>query len=156
MRFSPLFSSPLLIRSPPNYLDQPADFAHEIAGSLRFFVDYARGKPGTHGPRVPSLEARNGQKPGTHMKMNFGEAFGLAPRPYARAATGMSASAASYEDSGSGHGPSRRGTGQGNAGESVSLGAVRARGESLDERERLAPYQYEDDMSSSGHGGRGY
>ena len=77
---------------------------------------------------MPSLEARNGQKAGTHTKMNFGEAFGLAPRPYARAATGMSASAASYDDSGSGHGPSRRGTGQGNAGESVSLGAVRARG----------------------------
>ena len=155
MRFLSLFLCHLLIHS-PTPSGQTADFAHEIGGSLRFFIDYARGKPGTHGPRVPSLEARNGQKAGTHTKMNFGEAFGLAPRPYARAATGMSASAASYDDSGSGHGPSRRGTGQGNAGESVSLGAVRARGESLDERERLAPYQYEDDMSSSGHGGRGY
>jgi hypothetical protein len=43
------------------------DFAIEIFGSLKFFIDYARGKPHTHAPRVtPGPDGR---------KVDFGEAF---------------------------------------------------------------------------------
>lgn len=42
------------------------DFAQEIYGSLRFFVDYMRGKPYARTPR------ENGQA-----NMDFGEAFGV-------------------------------------------------------------------------------
>ena len=38
-----------------------ADFVEEIWGSLKFFIDYARGKPGTHTPKKD--------------KSTFGQAF---------------------------------------------------------------------------------
>jgi hypothetical protein len=45
------------------------DFIVEILGSLKFFVDYARGKPGAHAPRTqPGPDGR---------KVDFGEAFGV-------------------------------------------------------------------------------
>ncbi|CAL1702876.1 unnamed protein product [Somion occarium] len=49
------------------------DFAIEIYGSLKFFVDYFRGKPHAHGPRLTEID--NEGK--TYTKMNFGEAFGV-------------------------------------------------------------------------------
>ena len=58
-----------------------ADFAHEIAGSLKFFVDYMRKKPGTHGPRIPVTDSA-----GKQTKMDFGQAFGISPRPGSYAA----------------------------------------------------------------------
>ncbi|KAF8968510.1 organic solute transporter Ostalpha-domain-containing protein [Flammula alnicola] len=49
-----------------------ADFILEIFGSLRFFVDYARGRPLAHGHghRVPN-------EVGQPTKMNFGQAFAV-------------------------------------------------------------------------------
>lgn len=44
----------------------------EIFGSVRFFFDYARGKPSTHGPGRRKSIVQDG-KP----KMNFGDAFGV-------------------------------------------------------------------------------
>ena len=91
---------------PPHPPTPTADFAHEIGGSLRFFVDYARGKPGTHGPRVAPVGAGDplGHAPRARAKMDFGEAFGLSPRPYARPPPGMRMSvrgaAAGYGGSG--------------------------------------------------------
>ncbi|KAF8797823.1 DUF300-domain-containing protein [Phlegmacium glaucopus] len=48
------------------------DFALEIFGSLRFFFDYMRGKPSTHG------QPREGGK------KDFGEAFGVKPTTTSR------------------------------------------------------------------------
>ena len=45
-----------------------ADFFAEIYSSLKFFVDYMRGKPGTKSSDMKRMEGR---------KMDFGEAFGL-------------------------------------------------------------------------------
>ncbi|KAH9850854.1 DUF300-domain-containing protein [Lenzites betulinus] len=98
-----------------------SDFAHEIAGSIRFFIDYWRGKPGTHGPRVDVTDSVTGK---THAKMDFGEAFGVAPRPYDRAAYPMSTSTATSASGGRGAAP-------------------RPPRESYDENVRLAPYSYE-------------
>ncbi|OBZ73347.1 hypothetical protein A0H81_06700 [Grifola frondosa] len=55
-----------------------SDFAIEIAGSLKFFVDYFRGKPYAHGPRVKVIDGEGK----THTRVDFGEAFGVAPHPY--------------------------------------------------------------------------
>ncbi|RDB24596.1 hypothetical protein Hypma_008230 [Hypsizygus marmoreus] len=49
-----------------------SDFAYEILGSLRFFVEYARGKPQTHGHGHRVAVDLHG-----HTKMDFGEAFGV-------------------------------------------------------------------------------
>jgi len=49
------------------------DFAIEIFGSLKFFVDYARGRPTAHGHghRVPTTDNND------HSKMTFEQAFGV-------------------------------------------------------------------------------
>ncbi|KAL1940982.1 hypothetical protein VTO73DRAFT_7618 [Trametes versicolor] len=111
-----------------------SDFAHEIAGSLRFFVDYARGKPGTHGPRVDVTDSATGK---THAKMDFGEAFGVAPRPtvYPMSTSASSAVAAPRSGSWRGEPPRPR--------------------ESYDENVRLAPYAYEGGNTSGGIAGVG-
>ncbi|KZT29990.1 DUF300-domain-containing protein, partial [Neolentinus lepideus HHB14362 ss-1] len=46
-----------------------SDFVTEIFGSLKFYIDYALGKPGTHGVR--QTDAQGNPKP------SFGEAFGF-------------------------------------------------------------------------------
>lgn len=49
------------------------DFLVEIFGSLKFFVDYARGKPATHsGRRADAAIVNNYNK-----RMDFGQAFGV-------------------------------------------------------------------------------
>jgi len=50
-----------------------SDFAVEIFGSLKFFVDYARGRPTAHGHghRVPTTDSND------HPKMTFEQAFGV-------------------------------------------------------------------------------
>lgn len=120
----------ILLLTPPC----TADFAHEIAGSLRFFVDYARGKPGTHGPRVDVTDSATGK---THAKMDFGEAFGVAPRPtvYPMSTSASSAVAAPRSGSWRGEPPRPR--------------------ESYDENVRLAPYAYEGGNTSGGIAGVG-
>ncbi|KAI1793720.1 organic solute transporter Ostalpha-domain-containing protein [Ganoderma leucocontextum] len=106
-----------------------SDFAHEIWGSLKFFVDYVRGKPGTHGARVTIMDA-NGN---ATVKKTYGEAFG-----FERSASGVSSLSSA--------GGSRiRG---GGGGESMSMSAVRAPRESFEENVRLAPYTY----AGSGNG----
>ncbi|KAI0824333.1 DUF300-domain-containing protein [Trametes gibbosa] len=118
-----------------------SDFAHEIAGSLRFFIDYWRGKPGTHGSRVDVTDSATGK---THTKMDFGEAFGVASRPYDHAAYPMSTSSAI---SGAASVGPRGASGVG--------GARPPRG-SYDDNVRLAPYTYEggntSGMLTSGQG----
>ncbi|KAL4248976.1 Organic solute transporter Ostalpha-domain-containing protein [Abortiporus biennis] len=54
------------------------DFLIEIYGSLKFFVDYARGKPNTHGPRL-TVTDMDGK---VYTKMDFGEAFGVENASY--------------------------------------------------------------------------
>lgn len=51
-----------------------ADFVREIWGSLKFFVDYWRGKQYTHG--VPT-EALDDLDEGAHGQTTFGQAFGV-------------------------------------------------------------------------------
>jgi hypothetical protein len=46
-----------------------SDFVVEILGSLKFFIDYARGKPNTHSTRI--AKGSDGRK------LDFGEAFGV-------------------------------------------------------------------------------
>ncbi|EMD36088.1 hypothetical protein CERSUDRAFT_115994 [Gelatoporia subvermispora B] len=50
-----------------------SDFAVEIAGSVKFFVDYFTGKPYAHGPRVKEAGA-DGK---VRARPGFGEAFGV-------------------------------------------------------------------------------
>ncbi|KAF8484305.1 DUF300-domain-containing protein [Gautieria morchelliformis] len=49
-----------------------SDFAVEIWSSLRFFVDYAMGKPNTHTPRPAALANRSPSR-----RPTFGDAFGI-------------------------------------------------------------------------------
>jgi len=49
------------------------DFLVEIFGSLKFFADYARGKPSTHSGRRPDAEIVNNY----NKRMDFGQAFGV-------------------------------------------------------------------------------
>jgi len=82
-----------------------SDFAIEIWGSLRFFVRYMLGRPGTHGPASPPLPLDSGTGPGLGIgagpgtgtastddpendmkfhprppvKRDFGSAFGIGP-----------------------------------------------------------------------------
>ncbi|KAJ7596533.1 DUF300-domain-containing protein [Mycena floridula] len=99
-----------------------ADFAREIGGSLKFFVDYARGAPSAHGHghRASRLNA-DGRQP----KMNFAEAFGVENSGYyAKPRTGAASAASDSE--------------YGNA---VYGG--------FDEDIRLAPYNYGDHGTSN-------
>ncbi|GJJ14453.1 hypothetical protein Clacol_008717 [Clathrus columnatus] len=48
------------------------DFGYEIIASLRFFVDYARNKPGTHTQKTT-------QNVGPNDRPDFGQAFGFHP-----------------------------------------------------------------------------
>ncbi|RPD55176.1 DUF300-domain-containing protein [Lentinus tigrinus ALCF2SS1-7] len=121
-----------------------ADFAHEIAGSIKFFVDYARGKPGTHGPRIGVTD-----ETGKQTKMDFGQAFGLSPRTNTAYSSGINGYASSSSEM-------QMQTQRVNsvpppypprtlrAGESMSMSAVRAPRASYDENVRLEPYSYED------------
>nr|VWP01546.1 Glucose transporter rco-3 [Ganoderma boninense] len=111
------------------------DFAREIWGSLKFFIDYVRGKPGTHGARV-TVTDMNGN---TVAKKTYGEAFG-----FERSASGVSTLS-----SGAG---GYRGRGGGGGGESMSMSAVRAPRGSFDENVRLAPYTYSSGNGSSSEG----
>ena len=45
----------------------------EIFGSLKFFVDYTRGKPSTHSGRRPDAAIVNNY----NKRMDFGQAFGV-------------------------------------------------------------------------------
>lgn len=49
------------------------DFLVEIFGSLKFFFDYARGKPSTHTGRRPDAAIVNSY----NKRMDFGQAFGV-------------------------------------------------------------------------------
>ncbi|KAH7925788.1 DUF300-domain-containing protein [Leucogyrophana mollusca] len=75
-----------------NFSINYADFAIEIFGSIKFFFDYARGKPSTRsGRRSDTSFANNPSK-----KMDFGEAFGVSgsstyPRPQKANSLGESA-----------------------------------------------------------------
>ncbi|PCH39036.1 DUF300-domain-containing protein [Wolfiporia cocos MD-104 SS10] len=67
--------------SPTTRIGQPlldsinySDFAIEIAGSLKFFIDYMRGRPYTRRPRVTTVDADGKTRP----RMGLGEAFGIA------------------------------------------------------------------------------
>lgn len=53
-----------------------ADFAVEIWSSLRFFYDYARGKPNTHTPR-PSASTTSATHPHPRRRPTFEDAFGI-------------------------------------------------------------------------------
>ncbi|KDQ26226.1 hypothetical protein PLEOSDRAFT_1067086 [Pleurotus ostreatus PC15] len=53
-----------------------SDFAAEISGSFRFFIEYLRGKPHTRGHGHRALNASG------RPKMDFGEAFGVRPGVY--------------------------------------------------------------------------
>ena len=122
----------------------PADFAREMWGSIKFFVDYTRGKPGTHGARV-TITDMNGN---TVAKKTYGEAFG-----FERSASGvstLSSDAGGYRVRGGGGGGA--GSGGGGRGESMSMSAVRAPRESFEENIRLAPYSYSAANSSSSEG----
>ena len=105
----------------------PADFAIEIWGSLKFFVNYARGKPDTRGSRLPTITEVNGKQ---RRKLDFGQAFGVYPaHPVARgSSTGFSPYGGSQDELGMG----------GRGGES-RMHAQRA---SYEEDIRLAPYTY--------------
>ncbi|KAF9493015.1 DUF300-domain-containing protein [Pleurotus eryngii] len=61
-------------------LPPSTDFAAEISGSCRFFVEYLRGKPHTRGHGHRALNASG------RPKMDFGEAFGVRPGVYPVAA----------------------------------------------------------------------
>ncbi|KAI0326498.1 DUF300-domain-containing protein [Cubamyces sp. BRFM 1775] len=138
-----------------------SDFAIEIAGSLKFFIDYARGRPGTHGPRVQITDSQTGK---TYTKMDFGEAFGVYPRAYDRSGYPMSAPSGAATSARSGSSGSSVGAGMGGgmgggmgmsarsgmAG--VGAGGGRAQYGS-DENVRLAPYSYEGGNASSGRVG---
>jgi len=50
-----------------------ADFALEIIGSFKFFIDYVLGKPSAHGYGQRSEEQDSQGPP----KKNFAEAFGI-------------------------------------------------------------------------------
>lgn len=89
------------------------DFGVEILGSLKFFVDYVRGKPSTHsGRRVDAEFVNNHNK-----RMDFGQAFGVEGSTYPRQPVKSTVG-------GSGDGESH---------------AIRPRS-SYDEEIRLAPY----------------
>ena len=104
-------------------------------GSIKFFIDYTRGKPGTHGARV-TITDMNGN---TVAKKTYGEAFG-----FERSASGAS----SLSPGANGF----RGRGGVGGGESMSMSAVRPPRESYEENVRLAPYQYGSGGSSSSEG----
>ncbi|KAF8183665.1 organic solute transporter Ostalpha-domain-containing protein [Pholiota molesta] len=59
------------LRDSINYMD----FVHEIWGSLRFFADYARGRPTAHGYGHRMLSQTDEQP----RAMDFGQAFGVSP-----------------------------------------------------------------------------
>ncbi|KAI0704728.1 organic solute transporter Ostalpha-domain-containing protein [Earliella scabrosa] len=145
-----------------------SDFAREIAGSFRFFIDYWRGKPGTSGPRIPVIDAE-----GRETKMDFGQAFGLTPRPqsgshhaarsssypyhsqqYALqerrgAGAGAGAGAAGETGAAGAGGAGGRGMGESSVSVAMSSSAGPAReSASYDEHARLAPYPY---ASEAGH-----
>ncbi|KAI0031306.1 DUF300-domain-containing protein [Vararia minispora EC-137] len=67
-----------------------SDFALEIFGSLRFFVDYARGKPNTHG--VPTAPDFTYGAP----KVTFGQAFGV--EGYMPPRSGYKVTGSGYDD----------------------------------------------------------
>ena len=105
-------------------------------GSIKFFIDYTRGKPGTHGARV-TITDMNGN---TVAKKTYGEAFG-----FERSASGVSTLSSDA-------GGYRVRSGGGGGGESMSMSAVRAPRESFEENVRLAPYAYSAANSSSSEG----
>ncbi|KAI0773041.1 DUF300-domain-containing protein [Trametes elegans] len=136
-----------------------SDFAVEIAGSIKFFVDYARGKPGTHGPRVQVVDSETGK---SHPKMDFGEAFGVSPRPYESSGYPMASAADSgragigarqnfvhrhhpHQGAENGGAPAPGGSGGGGGGGGSVEGA------SYDENVRLEPYSY--DNAGAAHNG---
>ncbi|TBU25288.1 organic solute transporter Ostalpha-domain-containing protein [Dichomitus squalens] len=104
-----------------------ADFAREIWSSTKFFIDYMRGKPGTHGVRVTVTDA-DGR---AVAKKTYGEAFGFEHS--------SSSGVSSLSSSPSANGYRGR---AGGGGESMSMSAVRPPRESYEENIRLAPYQY--------------
>ena len=108
-------------------------------GSIKFFIDYIRGKPGTHGARV-TVTDMNGN---TVAKKTYGEAFGFERSLSASGVSGFSGDAGGYRG---------RGGGEGGGGESMSMSAVRAPRGSFDENVRLAPYAYSAANSSSSEG----
>ena len=122
--------------SPHRACTPAADFAHEIWGSLKFFIDYMRRKPGTHGARVVVTDA-NGR---AITKKTYGEAFGF--ERSASGASSLSPGANGFRGRGGGVG----------GGESMSMSAVRPPRESYEENVRLAPYQYGSGGSSSSEG----
>ncbi len=100
----------------------PADFAREIWGSLKFFINHARGKPDPPASRLPMTTELDGkQRP----RMDFGQAFGVYPVKPQGSSTGFSSS------------PRMGGVG---GGESRKQGQR----PSYDEDIRLAPYTYGD------------
>ncbi|KAK7679015.1 hypothetical protein QCA50_017959 [Cerrena zonata] len=109
--FSTLFTSSLF---------SIADFAIEIAGSLKFFWDYFRGKPYARGPRETVID-NDGKE---HAKMNYAEAFGF---DGGISKTQGSSSAYDYNA-------------YGQSGRSESHGPRQR--PSYDENIRLAPYSY--------------
>lgn len=56
----------------PTLIAFVADFALEIIGSFKFFIDYVRGKPSAHGERSEEELDSQGLP-----KKNFAEAFGI-------------------------------------------------------------------------------
>ncbi|KAI6141602.1 DUF300-domain-containing protein [Pisolithus tinctorius] len=100
------------------------DFAVEIVGSLKFFVDYIRGKPSTHSGRRADAEFVNNH----NKRMDFGQAFGVEGSTYPRQ-------------------PRKSTAGGGGDGESR---AIRPRS-SYDEEVRLAPYPISSDSNLSDH-----
>ncbi|OSX62559.1 hypothetical protein POSPLADRAFT_1065820 [Postia placenta MAD-698-R-SB12] len=73
-----------------------SDFAVEIGGSLKFFVDFALHRPQTRGPRVTIVD--NDGKP--RQRANLGEAFGVESPgvPYGASESPSTRSRMSYDE----------------------------------------------------------
>ncbi|KAF8993912.1 DUF300-domain-containing protein [Cyathus striatus] len=98
------------------------DFFLEIGTSIRFFIDYAKGKPSAHGHGHRVQNTIQG-----HTKMDFGEAFGVSAAPRHQVYDMNPVAGVQQRRGDAGYDPS------------VNVAAVRT---SYDEHIRLAPYAY--------------
>ncbi|EJF61950.1 organic solute transporter Ostalpha-domain-containing protein [Dichomitus squalens] len=114
-----------------------ADFAREIWSSTKFFIDFIRGKPGTHGVRITVTNA-DGR---AVTKKTYGEAFGF-ERSSSSGVSSLSSSPSANVYRGR----------AGGGGESMTMSAVRPPRESYEENIRLAPYQYGGGEANSAEG----
>ncbi|KAI0073973.1 DUF300-domain-containing protein [Panus rudis PR-1116 ss-1] len=128
-----------------------ADFFIEIFGSLKFYIDYLRGKPHTRGPRL-TITDNDGK---ARTKMNMEEAFGVInsqsdlSRPPRQRHRASNYQFGSEQEGDQDIAANRAGIG---AGPGKSAGARYMR-PSYDENIRLAPYTYGDRPPSDSSSG---